>query len=233
MRSKFLFCLAIFLIAFGLVGSANAALIDFTGGTAYLLAGGTGNTTPGSELYWDVDYYVEDGFIFDYAGTGGYIGDYYGGSELNDVIHGHFPGMGYAEITKEGGGTFDLNYFVLTSNTLEGPSGTATGTEEVFIEAWVGGVMTYSQLLPSEAWGRVADWPADLYQNDPAIYLGSEFDAVDAVRFTATSGLAFCFGMDEFYIDEPPPPPVPEPSTMFLLGAGVVGLIGTRRKLKK
>jgi len=59
------------------------------------------------------------------------------------------------------------------------------------------------------------------------IFLGSNFDAVDKVKFFVTNTV-FCFGMDEFYIDQAAPPNlnVPEPISLLtwsmLAGMGVV-----------
>ncbi len=112
MKSKFLNTV-ITCIIFSLsclVNISNATIIEFTSGTSYLDGGGTCTTTP----CWGVDYYEEDGFIFDFIGTstGDSVGDYYGAG--NEVIHSHWDGlMSAMEIRKSGGGTFDLNYFVL------------------------------------------------------------------------------------------------------------------------
>ena len=244
MKKKLLAGLAIGLLSLSITGTSFATIIDFTGGTVYKTAaagGGTVVTTAGSELIHPTDYYIENGFKLDFintAGGGEYIGDYYGADATgtaNDVIHGHWaPGHGdmtAIEISKEGGGTFDLNYFILTSNSAVG-GGSATGSELTYIEAWVGGSMTYSQLLDPDSWGWDGVYNPGPLQNDPQVYLGSEFDAVDLVRFTVGSNV-YCFGMDEFYIDEAAPPSVPEPATMLLFGTGIAGLAGTRLRRKK
>lgn len=210
---------------------AAAAVIDFTGGIVTRLD--TSTQTTNNTVTWDsVDYYEENGFRMDFipnsgsAGFASHVGNYYGVG--NDVIHVHwaqgdFGGVQEVLITKIGGGAFDLNYFILTSNTMFGGA-PASGTEQAWIRANGGPNNGYTQLLPPENWG----FPAT------QIFLGSQFDAVTSVSFFATNGVD-CFGMDEFFIDEPAPPAqgVPEPWTALLLGLGLLGLVGTRRLAKK
>ena len=80
-------------------------------------------------------------------------------------------------------------------------------------------------LLPSSDWGFDYDYFGATGDDVARLYLGSNFDNVLSVTFTSLK--AYCFGMDNFYINEPAP--VPEPTMLALLSLGIAGLGASRR----
>jgi hypothetical protein len=216
----------------GLSSQAGAVVIDFNGGTAYLSNGTSVVVTNTGPVYSNVDYYIEDGIKIDFIGDVGYIGDYYGdfsrpdGSALNNsVIHAHWEGpLTAVRFTKVDGSALDLNYVDLTSNTVVG-GGAATGGELSYITPFAG----VSTLLPSSDWGIEFLSGGQAGDGIERLYLGSSFDGI--LGFDVTSLNAFCFGLDNFYIDEEAPPrEVPEPATLGMFGLLLAGLGLVRRK---
>ena len=215
-----------------LCGTANAVIIDFTGGTAYLDGGSSVTTTNTGLWNGNVDYYIEDGIRVDFVGGFGTIGDYYNDSPLggiggygDSVIHAHDFSLIDIVFTKVDGSDFDLTYVDMTSNTTTG-GGLASGTERSFIT----NDSAHSLLLASSDWG--VDYTYSGAAGDGIIrnWMDSNFSGISS--FTISSENAYCFGMDNFFIDEPAPPAVPEPALLYLLGTGLLGIFGAK-KLKK
>ncbi len=213
-------------------GISSAVIIDFAGGTAYLSDGTSVSTSDTmSPLYYsNVDYYIEDGVKFDFVGGYGIVGRYYDSfshPEIeNSVIHAHWNAVKSMVISMVDGSLFDLNYIDLTSNTTVG-GGTATGTELSYISTNSGD----SELLPSSDWG--IDYISTGAAGDgiERLFLGNEFDGLLSATFTSDN--AYCFGLDNFYINEPAPP-IPEPAIISLFVLGLAGLgLSRRRKIMK
>ncbi|MFH1371692.1 MAG: PEP-CTERM sorting domain-containing protein [Planctomycetota bacterium] len=189
--------------------TVNASAVNFTGGTATLSDGTT--VVPNNTVSWsNVDYYVEDGFKFDFIGGDGTLGTWNGWN--NDDLHGHWATGSYGSltsilVTKLDETPFDLTSFVLVTNTDMG-GGAASGNEQT----WINSSNGFSQLLPPEDWGYGAG-------SDPTIILGPEFSNITWVSFTVSNRVD-CFGMDNF---------VPEPATICLLGLGALGILKKRR----
>jgi hypothetical protein len=209
----------VLLMVVGAAGTAFGEIIDFAGGTAYLSNNTTVTTTDTGIWNAQVVSYVEDGMKVEFRGGYGTIGDYYqwytGLGTPNSVIHAHpFYNIDIV-FTKVDGSAFDLNYVDMTSNTTVG-GGAATGTEVSYITASNG----YSMLLPSSDWGIDYLSTGDPGDGIQRLWLDSHFDGITS--FTLSSTNAYCFGMDNFYINEPAPPNPNVP----LPGAALLGVIG-------
>jgi len=231
MRKAILLGLVAIGLAIGTTGSAFGAIIDFTGGTAYLSGGGTFVPTDVGGHMSNVDYYVENGIKVDFIGGDGIIGNYYqnvsGQGTGNSVLHAHWTAgplpVSSIVFSKVDGSTLDLNYVEITSNCVNGGL-LSDGTELSYITPLGGSPL----LLPSSHWGF-----GHLHNGSPTgdgvahVNFGASFDNI--LSFTVTSQNAYCFGMDNFYIDQAAPA-IPVPGSLLLAGIGVAGVARWRRR---
>lgn len=206
MKKKYFIGVLLALMVAVFATNASAVVIDFAGGDATLTDGST-HYTDNSSYFSDVVSYVEDGVLVEFIGLaaswGSFIGNYYGPDNTganNAVIHTHWINLQAVKFSMLDGSPFDLNYMDITTNTVatSGPAGTADGTEDSWITASNGAAVK----MASSDWG----WQDGMER----VWFPPEFDGITS--FTVTSTNAYCFGLDNFYINEPPPPPE-EPDT--------------------
>lgn len=221
-----------------LSSNVSAALINFTGGTAYTNSG-TPLVTNNSASYQDISYYVESGFKFEFifdstpAPFASIIGDYY--NTGNDVVHWHWADGPFGEVSevkvsKEDGTTFDLGGFRVSTNTSNG-GGVSTGSERVSVNT--SKASSIFNITPDN-WG-LGSGPDPLITIDAGNTL---FTDISWFSFTNDEfSTAVGMGLDNFFIDEPgdpngsdPTSSVPAPFSLSLLGLGLVGLGFSRRK---
>lgn len=187
MMKREAFYKSLFLMSLVLPGSAALAdagfIFDFSNGDVIndgsLITSIDGDATG----YSNVTVYTESNFrmVVSPEDTSVTIGDYYGVKE--GVIHGHWKAAGgnmeRLYFSRESGEAFDLNYYVLTTNSEYGGA-PATGVEDTYIIASKDGITeSFRAKLPSEDWGinKVRE-----------IYLGPEFDDIKAFWFYSEGG---------------------------------------------
>ena len=197
----------------------SATTVDFTSGayrtfddTLGTLVNGDTSTVSGTKFGSSGLYMAAEPGRGAFTANDLSVGSYYG--DGSGVAHVHWRlGQDNREVSRfivksaSGGAVFDLNYFVLSSNTDNG-GGAADNTEDTYIVASKNGsTESFRQKLPSVNWGgRVP------------VYLGPEFNEVRTVWFESTN--AFCFGVDDLTVSAAPPGNAA--NNAVLLGSGSI-----------
>lgn len=180
-----------------LMSTASAVVVGFDGGTA-TLRDGTVMVTSNIDGTWDVENYEENGVLVQFNGLtdsfGSYIGKYYFdgefyGHEEGAVIHTHWGSLQSVTFSMKDGSAFELNYMDVTTNTGS--------------NSWVTASNGATMLIPYSDWGFI--------DGMERVWFTPDFDSITS--FTVTSNDAFCFGLDNFYINEPAPPNPDDPDT--------------------
>jgi hypothetical protein len=211
------------LLVFGILASAGAAVIDFED------IPGTKDPrfvphTHGDFFYWNVgedppDYYewavVSDTFYQTYGNTyGSPSGEY---AAFNDA--------GDESLSLSSRSSSSDFYFVgayFTSWAVHDEFGDQSATT-ITIEGW-----NDDGINVSNVWNLAMSLSADRYDWLAAGSLSSI--AVDELRFIAPDDGKYWLMDDLTYSTNAP---IPIPSAVWLLGSGLVGLVGFRKKFKK
>ncbi|RMH32488.1 MAG: PEP-CTERM sorting domain-containing protein [Nitrospirae bacterium] len=149
-----------------------------------------------------------------WSNTFHYTYTYYGNGRVSD------SGIAFNDWAKDvsvysTSGTFNWNgaYFTAYSGTKD---------LNLDLEGWSGGTLIYSTTLYP-----ITDSPS---------WFNVNWQNIDTLTIHSYRSSGHFYGshflMDNFTINEPFQAPVPEPSTILLLGSGLLGIVGLRKRMQ-
>ncbi len=197
---KLLGLLFILFLVMGLTAQSQADTMTFAGGE---LSINGGTAVPVYEYSGTLPgVYTEGNFEMTVGGGYWRITNDYGQADYETHSHGTTPTFRF-ELTS--GETFDLLSLNLRMNYSN--------------NGWL--------IRGSNAYNYVFPYLSNSGAPNMNINFGTNFSGVAYVELYNPLSSANCFGFDDITYN---PAPVPEPATMLLLGFGLVGLAGFRRK---
>lgn len=228
MRKKFLFILAIFCIVAGTAGMVHATYI-----TSYDIVNAV-NSGFGS---WSHEYSgtITDIESIDVSGYAGTLSDYSGGAgTLNDGIIGTnnsdtqlFATDYHPEIT-----LYLDNYYTLDNMTLYSFTGANVIPGNITsVDLTIGGIT--ETFLTSTSMGMDHEFIDIVLGSSGLSDIATKQVILSGFKTDGSNSYPFMFSISEIDMTANPAAPVPEPTTIVLLGTGLLGLAGASRKKLK
>ena len=161
--------------------------------------------------------WTNDSQLFEEVSATSTGGDYWAGSLAKAELYGEFTALETGELT------ISVDYYLTQDLQTENMGESAWGDSETWLEIWKDNYVddSYDEHF---LWNEVYDGESGSWNDSGTLEVTLFFNEGDAGYFSAG-----VMNWAEARVSSP----VPEPSTMLLLGVGLIGLVGCRHKQSK